>query len=225
MNTPRARLVSLCALLCLAPLVGACDVYGHFADGVDGNGIEVTEVRRVPSFSEVLLSGEGRVEVVIGTPQPIEITGDENLLRLVETTVDGETLHIRSREEIDPKVDLVLRVTTPVLRAVRCSGAGKVDVQGVDENDFVVDLSGAASIHLAGRVDRLELNVSGVGSIQAGELVAREVVIRVSGVGKAHVNATERLDARVSGVGRVTYAGDPTVHERVSGIGRISRRD
>jgi hypothetical protein len=213
--------------LAAASVLAACDVSAHFSmgDGVDGNGIERTEERVVEPFEEVRFAGEGRLEITVGGHQSLSITADDNLLPLIETVVEDETLQIRMIEEIDPDVDLVVRVTTPDLRAVACSGAGSVDVRGLAADDFAVGVSGAAKVDLEGRADTVELNLSGVGSIQAGDLVAREAVVRVSGVGHAHVNASDLVDARVSGVGSVTYEGDPELRESISGLAKISRHD
>lgn len=219
------RIVTLALSLFLATGLGACDISIAALNAVEGNGVELRQERNVDDFREVRLLGTGDLLVTSGVDTAVAITCDENLVPLIRTEVDGDVLKIFPEEPIAPEVDLVIEVGTPSIRSVSCAGAGSMEVRGIDEDDFNAGLSGAGKVELYGRADRLEVDVSGVGSVEAEELVAREAIVRVSGVGKAHVNGTERVDARVSGVGKVTYLGNPEVEERVSGLGQISKRD
>lgn len=222
----RAASTALCTLLA-AQLLTACDVRISFgsSDATRGSGVEATETRRLEAFDEVRFAGEGRLEITLGADPSVELSGDDNLLPLVRTEVDGDELVIRPSEPIDPRKDLVVRVSAPSLKRLDCSGSGAVEVRDVDEEDLVVGLAGAARLELAGTVDRFELDLSGVGKVHAEDLSAREVQVRVSGVGQARVRARERLEARVSGIGRVLYSGDPEVEKNISGLGMVSRAD
>ena len=49
--------------------------------------------------------------------------------------------------------------------------------------------------------------------------------IRVSGAGKAIVNAARLLKVDISGAGVVEYIGDPKIEQQISGVGKIRRRE
>src|SRR5262245_4681869 len=93
--------------------LGALGVgFWFWQNDVEGNGKAGSEKRSVPTFSEVDVSGSMRLEVVVGAEPSVELSGDENLLRLIETKVEGNRLSISATEDIDPDLPLVARVTT-----------------------------------------------------------------------------------------------------------------
>jgi hypothetical protein len=70
-------------------------------------------------------------------------------------------------------------------------------------------------------VQELQVDMSGAGNVEAGELESQTAVITMSGLGSATVWVTEALDATLSAAGNLSYYGSPSVSENVSGIGKI----
>lgn len=87
-----------------------------------------------------------------------------------------------------------------------------------------ISLDGVGSMTIAGSVDVLELNLSGVGSFQGENFQTKQATVRNSGVGSAVVNVSQQLDATVSGVGSIEYIGSPQVRESGRGVGSIKKR-
>lgn len=116
-------------------------------------------------------------------------------------------------------------VTAARLRVERCafavSGAGKFRLAGLEAGDLSASISGSGDLELAGRARRLEVRISGSGSVKAADLAVRESVVRISGSGDVTTHAQESLDVHVSGSGRVRYLGQPRLSQRISGSGRI----
>lgn len=189
-----------------------------------GNGRAATESREVGDWDCLSLSGIGDVRLTIGPPGPIEIRGDENILPLVTTKVEGGRLVIGTQGSIHPRVHLTFTASVPRLREVSVSGAGDIEVTGLEADELEVSVSGAGDIDLAGRADRLAVRVSGAGDIEAEDLVTREVDVHVSGAGNAHVHATDKLTVSISGAGSVRYAGNPQVTQSISGVGSLKHR-
>jgi hypothetical protein len=213
----------------------------------------VRERREVAAFRAVELRYFGQLHLHQGAETVLEIEGDPDVVAKVHTRVDGGTLILEIGEtwleRLTSGVLLVAHrplhyhVTTPDLDRIAVSGTGKVDAKGlrterlevsasgtadmrlagVDCDEFSATISGRGSFELAGRADRLHLRVSGSGDIDAGELVAAEAEVRISGQGNATVRVREKLDVRVSGVGEVRYHGDPTVTQRISGAGSVQQ--
>jgi len=80
------------------------------------------------------------------------------------------------------------------------------------------------SIAIAGNVDVLDLELSGVGSFNGADLKTKEATVRNKGVGSVVVNASEQLDATASGIGSIEYIGSPQVKESVKGMGVIKKK-
>jgi hypothetical protein len=134
-------------------------------------------------------------------------------------------LVIETRGSFSTASPMTVSVTVPELEAVTLSGSGAVRIDGVDQQEFRVQLPGDGLVAVAGKVDRLEASLGGAGDAQLQELVARDVVATVPGTGRLQVNATRLLDASVSGTGAIFYTGNPSdVNESVTGTGAIVRQ-
>jgi hypothetical protein len=191
--------------------------------GVQGNGEAATEQRKIGRFKALDFKTIGRVEITMGQPTPLEITGDANLLPLIETRVRGGKLVVMSEKSLSPKVPVVIRMTTPELEDIRHGGAGNIVVKGIDSKKLNVALSGAGGVELAGKTERLSVRLMGAGDVNAEQLQAREADVRVSGVGNARVHALKQLKAVVTGVGDILYSGDPKVTKKLSGVGSLKK--
>jgi hypothetical protein len=101
------------------------------------------------------------------------------------------------------------------------SGAGSQTIENLDVIKFKVELSGAGSMDIAGKVDEQIIKLSGAGSYNGTKLDSRSTEVKLSGVGSASVWAQEVLDTNLSGIGSVEYYGDPKVTKKVSGLGSL----
>ncbi len=101
------------------------------------------------------------------------------------------------------------------------SGAGSQTIENLDVTKFKVELSGAGSMDIAGKVDEQIVKLSGAGSYNGTKLDSRIAEVKLSGVGSASVWARESLDTNLSGIGSVEYYGEPKVTKKVSGLGSL----
>ena len=115
-----------------------------------------------------------------------------------------------------------VEVTLPNVASLRISGAGNVTYRDIDQGELSLDVSGAGTIEVTGKVNRLEADVSGAGDIAAYLLSAAHGRLRVSGAGNIKATATASVVARVSGVGKIKIGGNPPQRDTdVSGMGKI----
>jgi hypothetical protein len=218
---------------------------GWFGFGVRGSGVEKTEQRDIGAFTAIDVGGAYELEVVCGQSPRLEITGDDNILPLIKTEVRGGTLVIESRENINPKLTLRLKIGTQDLERLESSGASDVKIAQVNNNalrietsgagsvvadvrtkTLTVETSGAGDVRASGQTDTFSIETSGAGKVRAKDLQAQRVTVRISGAGDAEVTALQELNARVSGAGDVTYYGNPSVvNQEVSGAGSVNKRN
>ncbi len=178
----------------------------------------------VSGFDAIDFRGAGQLDVTVGEKESVEITGSEKRVENVTAEVVDGVLVIKENSKgiFGSRGDLTITVTVPELKAVDISGAGDIDVQGIDSPEFDFTLSGAGDIRLEGRADTVSITCSGAGDLDAEDLKAKNLELSVSGAGDADVYASENISISVSGVGDVTYFGDPNVKSKsVSGIGDI----
>lgn len=233
----RIFLVPLAALA-----MAACISFDFDGNAVRGSGASATDDRALATFDRIEVGGAFDVDVRVGGSPGAVVTGDDNLVPLVETEVRGRTLHIRSDRRLRPTAGLRVEVTAPALDALAVSGASEVSATGVRSSAFqasvsgsgelVADgafgelscsVSGSGELTLRGSAETVDASVSGSGEIDLLSVPARKVAVTVSGSGDVGVHATERLEARVSGSGDVRYRGTPAVETKVSGSGSVRR--
>src|SRR5215471_17541894 len=83
--------------------------------GVRGNGHIKTEDRTISAFTEIDAGGAFVIEWQSGPPA-LSITTDENLLSYIESEVSGDTLQLRTHDQIWPTHDIKVVISSPTRR-------------------------------------------------------------------------------------------------------------
>jgi hypothetical protein len=192
--------------------------------GVAGSGTTTSDTRSVGSFSQIEVHGIIELSADQGGAPSLTISGDDNIVPLVTTTVIGNKLVIQTTGSIRPDLPLVARVTGVSLERAIVHGASKAHVENIDNDAFTLEIHGASSAELAGKTKKLVLEVRGAGSVDAKALAADAVTVDISGAGNADIAAPSELDARISGAGNVSYDGTPTLKQTISGAGKLHKR-
>jgi hypothetical protein len=187
-----------------------------------GSGVEKTETRNPGAFSRIEASGATRIEVTAGqAANSVVISGDDNVVPLVKTTVSDGVLRITMEDVHNTKLPLILKISTPKLTAFNGSGATRLNVSNLSGERFEMTGSGSTKAELGGKVDNLVLKTSGAGNVDAVKLAVRTAEIKTSGASHVDVNASEKLSVSISGAGKVNYKGNPTVSQSISGAGKV----
>ncbi len=188
----------------------------------EGSGHLVTETRDVADFTGVVIDCAFDVHIRFGSETRVELTYDDNLIERIETEVRRGRLVLDCARDTDSDRVCEVRITVPRIETLEIGGAADVDIRGFEGGEFTYELHGAGDLFLEGRVDELEIELQGAGSVDARDLVAGTVEVDLCGAGSVKVHATESFRGDLSGVGSIDVFGDPRrVRERVSGIGSI----
>lgn len=107
---------------------------------------------------------------------------------------------------------------------VHFPGAGRVSLDGVQVPAFNAALSGAGQLTVSGSATSQQVMLPGAGQYDARNLISADVMVNLSGMGRAIIQASQSLTVSLSGLGSIEYFGDPVVNKRVSGLGRITSR-
>lgn len=230
-------------------LAGGCQLGSWDSPGwrtVFGSGKVVTESRTVHGFHQVAISGSGQLIIESGDAESLAITGDDNLLPLIRSEVQGGKLEIGPRQvALRPSQSIryhlfirqldVLSISGAVhvqageLRGQRLtldlSGSSHVEIGRLDVDALEVGISGSGRIQAAGKARQQTVRISGSGDYLAGGLQSDRAAITVSGSAHATLWADRELSARISGSGQVRYRGRPAIESHVSGSGRLDPAD
>jgi hypothetical protein len=216
--------VLLIALLCA--LVAGCTFSGLDFNGEKGSGVTKSEKRELPAFTELETNGPFDIQISCGQPQSFEISGDDNLLPLIKTEVDGNRLKIKTERGLSPKTPLKLVIALKNIEKIDTSGITRIKLKNVDNDRLALEASGAGKLDADGKTKDLKLSLSGAGQMDLSELKAVKADVNCSGAGQISLFASEELKADLSGAGKITYYGNPkTVTPHVSGVGNISKGD
>jgi hypothetical protein len=162
----------------------------------------------------------------------------------IKTDVSAQKLTVsHGKHHLRPTV-LEVFISVRTLEGVAISGSGDVSGQGrwvaesfyadisgsgdvgleVETGELTCDISGSGSMQLSGQARDFTASISGSGKINAFEVQAKNVSVKISGSGDSRVSASESLDAKISGSGDVYYRGRPQINTRISGSGSLKSR-
>jgi Putative auto-transporter adhesin, head GIN domain len=248
MNPTRRHTLTwaLAATTALALTAGAA-----LAATTTGSGTPATETRDPGAFSAIAMRGDIDVVVRQGSRESVQVSTDDNLLRLLETVVEGSgdkrTLRIswprgenvRSRAKTVVTIDVVKldsvalagsgdlsvgALKTPSL-VLAISGSSDADLRQLETDSLRVSIAGSGDVQAAGKATALQISIAGSGDVKARELAADDVSISIAGSGDASVRANKSLTVSIAGSGDVEYAGSGVVTKsRVAGSGSVRQR-
>lgn len=218
----------LMALLVAALLMTGCRLIPLNRDiqVVNPSNVIITEERPVNKFTGIDFSTFGKVTITQGTSESLTITGSENVVPLVISSISNDTLILKTKENINIlgiNSDNVLTfdITVKDLAQLSNSGAGQLTMEQLTTDSLNVTISGMGDISLAGEAHTATIDISGAGSITAPDLKITEADITISGVGTAEIWVTGRLTGNISGAGNVRYYGFPQVDTHTTGLGKF----
>jgi hypothetical protein len=209
-----AKLLTFAAL-CL----GGCHL-----TGIRGNGDIVSENRKVQEFTSVEAEGAFDIEWVPGPPS-CTIRTDENLLRHVETSMEGRKLRMEWHGQLHPTHGMKVKISSASMTGARLTGAVRLAATRLSGKGFYLEGTGATRVTADGTVEELLATMSGASKLDAESLQVKVAELSISGAGKAEVSASEVLKVAISGAGKVTYNGNHSIEKHICGAGTIRRRD
>jgi hypothetical protein len=193
--------------------------------GIRGNGHIKTDERTIGAFANIDAGGAFEIEWKSGAPA-LSVTTDENLLAYVDNHISGDTLRLRTHEQIWPTHGIKVVISSPTRAGAKLSGAVKLTANQISGPKFALESTGAARVTLDGSVDELLADMTGASELNAGGLQTKTAEISTTGAADAEVAVAETLKVAITGAGKVSYSGNPkTIEKHVSGAGSIRRKD
>ena len=222
MNTQTKKWTAqLAGLVTAVSLLVGCDRPAH-------SGTQETEHRDVTGFNAIDMRGAGKFDIKVGPVESVTLSGDSRVISRITTEVRDKTLVINRDREwfwLEDNERLKVSITLPQLTALRLSGAGDVDVSGLNGGSSSIALSGAGRMSAEGKLDELTVNLSGAGHGDFSRVDAGSATVTMSGAGSIFVHPIDALNATLNGVGSIEYEGNPTkITSAIHGIGSISQR-
>jgi hypothetical protein len=172
------------ALATVGATLAGCEIKSHLSfgyDSVSGIGAAKVEDRKVGAFSHVVVGGGFQADIQVGPAQSVKVEVQENLLKLIKTTVEKGTLKIETTASISSDKPLLVHIKVPKLESLDVSGGATADVNGVKGNRFDLQCTGGARAKVKGSADEVSLRGSGGAQIQMSGVDSRTVTGSASG--------------------------------------------
>lgn len=210
------------------------------------SNVNVSENRDVSGFNAIDFSTLGKINIMQGDQESLNISGPDNLVSEISTTVSNGTLVIKNKENITIKPlsienPLVFTIVVKDLTSLAVSGLGDVQIETLSTPSMTFDMSGAGrvvqnqittdnlnislsglgGVDISGQTNQATIDISGAGGVNAPDLQIQNAKITISGLGGATLWVTDQLTGEISGAGSVSYYGNPQTSTESSGIGNF----
>lgn len=176
---------------------------------VTGSGREVSDSRELASYDAVEVYGDLVVNLVPGKGTNVKITGDDNIVGLVKTTLDDETLTLKLECDCQatPTNPIVVDIQGEALRSIRVSDSVKLNIKGLRMEDVEVELTDNAKLRLIDiNADQLGVFASDSSEVEATGstnefFIQAEDKAKFSGdefnIEAAEVSSTDKSDVKL----------------------------
>lgn len=187
----------------------------------------------VTTFDRVRVEGPFAVEVTTGGSPNAVARGDARALDAVDIKLEDRTLVVRgspngwggwpgersARPTVAVSVPHLVAISLQGSGGVRIdamrgaevsialTGSGRIDVARIETDRLDAAVVGSGALGLAGTARTARLTNSGVGTIDAGALSVRDLVVQSESAGDSRVTATQTASVIAAGMGGVTIDG------------------
>ena len=171
-----------------------------------------TEEMDFRDFAHVDAGHACELEVICSDSYSVSVTTDDDTIKSVEVTKEGETLKIRRSLSSFPGLisgTFSAKITMPVLKGLDLSGASKGTVSGFSsKSSFGADLKGASSLSIMNMsAGDLTFKLTGA-SKAAGQIKGADAGFNLSGASKVELEGSAgNIVIDASGASHVDLAG------------------
>jgi hypothetical protein len=204
----------------------------------------VKQERQMGKYENIKVDGPFKVTLTGGTSGTISLKGEEEMLALVNATVNQGTLSITLAEgkALPPTQKVEISVPFTVLNRIDLVGSGSITTDKTIKNDIKVTVDGCGSISLKAKTANVEAcllgqgqikvngaaqnftcKIIGCGHIMAYGLDADTVTACISGSGTIETECRKSLTGRINGNGSIAFTGNPKTKDlKRSGQGEFT---
>jgi len=235
----------LSIIVLLAMLLAGCNLLSNPEDRIiRPSDVNISENREVSGFDSIEFSTLGKINIIQGEQESLNISGPDNVVPLIITEVRNKTLIIRTEENVSITIpssqnpltftivvkdltgltvsgvgDTQVDALSTARMDVTMSGAGVVQFNQLSAETLNLNLSGVGGMELTGEAQKTTIEISGAGGVNAPDLKTSTADITISGLGGVVIWVTDELTGEISGGGNVSYYGDPQTSTSSTGIG------
>lgn len=217
----------------------------HVGDGraLVGRGEVWTDKRKVDRFVRIVNLSSADIRYETGVPRILKISGQKDVIALIETKVNGGELRIEPKGSYETTRRIQVVVYGSDLEGVDDLGTGDLVLNGIKGPKFWLqalgfghvtvegqpailkaDLSGSGPVLLKGlNGSKLEVKITGSSDLEArGKMDEASITIKGSGTYDGQCLQAKTSSAKITGAGTANVNASDAVDVQVSGSGHIN---
>lgn len=192
-----------------------------------GSGKIIEEARDMRGYSKVVFSAPGELTIEQNGNEGLVIEGDDNLLRYIQTRVQGNVLYIEVEPDmiqLYPSKTIRYTLDADALTNVTLNGSGDIRADQLITSNLDFDLNGSGRILIdAVKSQATALDLNGSGEYRIDSLITGQLTTSLDGSGDIFLRETLAKTAEVeidgSGTLKVTDMVVDTLGMRIDGSG------
>ena len=225
-------------ILFLATITSSCGI--DMFNKVDGNRNVIIKERKLnDNFTAIRVSSGLDLYLTQGDENSLTIEADENLHDIILTKIDNGRLYIYTKKGIWLAKARKIHVTVKNLEELDASSGSDVFSENtILTSNFKVNVSSGADVKIEvnaesvysstnsgsdlkifGETENHTANASSGSSIDAYNLISKNVTVNVNSGADINIFASENLNANANSGGDIDYRGNPKVLNKKSSSG------
>jgi hypothetical protein len=200
---------------------------------IQGSGTALVEKRPADSpFTAIEIQAPLEATITIGETAGLELTGDDNLLPLIETSIaDGKlTVKVKDNTSISNKLPLRMAIVTANLESLAARGAATARISGPLESEsltaaahgastvvaervvvskLVASAHGASRVQISGKATDAQFEAVGASTLEAGACQVNQATVQAAGASTIKLQASSAVSGSASGASTIAVSGQP----------------
>jgi len=196
---------------------------------IKGNGKVVEDTRKTKDFDEIKVTRGINVYIIQGDHQKVVVKADENLLDVIETKVEGNTLKVSASQNIRNASSKRVYVTISDLSRISSSSGSNVfsetelkfkDLElkssagsnmklDVNVNNLDASASAGSNMKLGGIARNFTGSASSGSNIKSEDLNAKNGNVKVSSGANIWITVKDDFEGHANSGGNIFYYGNP----------------
>lgn len=220
-------------------------------DCIKSTGSIQKEIRTSSTFNKIIIDKNVNLFLTQDTINSIEVEAGENLLSLIKTTFEENSLKITNSNKcnwvrsFEPKVNVYVHfiqlnhiemngsgdvittntIKTDTLYLEQMSASGKADLIVDAKQTYFKLHTGPGDLNVVGKTDGNYIYSSGNGFVHCENLVNNLTIIDSRSTGDCYITATNQIEANIGHIGNIYYYGNPPlIHATITGTGVFEKK-
>lgn len=194
-------------------------------DSLVASGRSATETRALESFNKININAARDIKVVYSNQTGITLTGSDNLLSHLRSSVRNEQLDLYYDQDQINHDDLEITITVPYFKELRINGRRQLTTHGSFDYTDNINITSNGENEMESVDDfaagHLNISLTGAGKADFRRLSGSNAKASIIGEGTIYLKAEQSLTAQIHGSGQIYYAGHPQITSNITGTGSL----